>query len=341
MIAVIGGSRWIVWHIVTIIYLLIPASSWSAPFVSPKPLSRKESSALKRLRFDPHPETLTRQMHFITSDEKRHDYFRKSIENLGGVLVGVGTDQNYTLAAWARSKILILMDFDDLIPSLHRAYRVAFLNARTPQAFLNMFSPAKQEIMVKLLKAEYKKEKQRKRSVWAYTYSRKKIFERLPRVRDRYTALGVPTFLNNQRHYRYITTLYRSGRVFMVRGDLTGDKTMRDIARILKQLNRTVRVFYISNCEQYFEFDELFRKNMRRLPVDNKSVLLRTRAWRGTTEDGKERINYTYITQPYENYRAWLKRTWVKNVHQLVPGHLLSEDNPHITLTEMPKDTHR
>lgn len=336
-----SGSRWIVWFIVATIHLLTPVSLWSAPFVSLRPLSPKARSALKRLRFDPHPEALTRQMHFITSDEKRHDYFRKSIEDLGGVLVGVGTDQNYTLAAWAHSEILILMDFDDLIPSLHRAYRVAFLNAKTPRDFLNMFSPSKQETMIKLLEAEYTKEKQRKRSVWAYTYSRRKIFERLPRVRERYNSLGVPTFLNNQSHYTYIATLYRAGRVFMVRGDLTGDKTMRDIARILKHLNRTVRVFYISNCEQYFEFNEFFRKNMRRLPVDKKSVLLRTRAWRGVTENGKERIHYTYITQPYENYRAWLKRTWVKNVHQLVPGHLLSKEKPHITLTEMPKDTHR
>jgi hypothetical protein len=38
----------------------------------------------------------------------------------------------------------------------------------------------------------------------------------------------------------------------------------------------TVRVVYLSNAEQFFDYTPEFIRNMRSLPVDDRSVLLRT-----------------------------------------------------------------
>ena len=49
-------------------------------------------AAFSAIEPDPHPEKLTRDSHYWVSDEQRHDLFRESITNLGGIFIGLGTD---------------------------------------------------------------------------------------------------------------------------------------------------------------------------------------------------------------------------------------------------------
>ena len=87
---------------------------------------------------DPKPDKLTRNSHYWVSDEKRHDLFREAIADKGGVFIGLGTDQNYLMAAWAKPEVLIPLDFDQMVVYLHYAFRVAFLNAKTPKQFIEL-----------------------------------------------------------------------------------------------------------------------------------------------------------------------------------------------------------
>jgi hypothetical protein len=70
--------------------------------------------------------------------------------------------------------------------------------------------------------------------------------------------------------------LYRARRVVSRTGDLTGTETLRATGKAMKDLSLTVRVVYFSNAEQFFKYTPEFIRNMRSLPVDEKSVVVRT-----------------------------------------------------------------
>ena len=57
------------------------------------------------------------------------------IGGLGGAYIGVATDQNYTMAAAARSELLFLMDYDAEVGRIHRIYHAFMAEAATPAEF--------------------------------------------------------------------------------------------------------------------------------------------------------------------------------------------------------------
>ena len=95
-------------------------------------------SLFQSLPRDPAPEEITRNQHYWISNEQRLDLFHDPIKDLGGVYVGVGSDQNYLHAGWAKTEVLVLMDFDQKIVDLHGVYRVAFLHASTKEQFTKL-----------------------------------------------------------------------------------------------------------------------------------------------------------------------------------------------------------
>ena len=78
-------------------------------------------------------------MHYTRSNETRHYLFKSPINEIGGIHVGVGAEQNYIFAGWSKPKVMILMDFDQWIVDLHRAYSVMFAKAETPDAFIELW----------------------------------------------------------------------------------------------------------------------------------------------------------------------------------------------------------
>lgn len=49
------------------------------------------------------------------SNEDRLDLLIPHVQNLGNVYVGVGSEQNLTIAAWAKSDFIYLMDFTQIV----------------------------------------------------------------------------------------------------------------------------------------------------------------------------------------------------------------------------------
>ena len=49
------------------------------------------------------------------------------------------SDSGRRVAGWARPEVLVLMDFDIYITWLHKAYRVAFEEAKTPDAMIALW----------------------------------------------------------------------------------------------------------------------------------------------------------------------------------------------------------
>src|SRR5262249_34716556 len=77
-------------------------------------------------------------------------------------------------------------------------------------------------------------------------------------------------------HYRYIRLLYRQGRIQSVKGNLLTRVAMPAIAASANKLGVPIRVFYTSNADDHWEINDRYRQNLLDLPLDERSVLLRT-----------------------------------------------------------------
>ncbi len=310
----------------------------SAPMSSPtlSLLTSEERSALKMIRADPPPEEIVRNSHYWVSNEHNHQLWLPFIRGIGGAFVGVGTDQNYLLAGWAKSNLLILMDFDQEISNLHETYAFFFSISETPKMLIDRwsraygedsarklaehFKPIAQELATREASKKGLSEKRSvsyiKRRVKRYIKRRVKIFKRtrgllwrrLTKTRKKYVALKIPTFLDDQAQYDHIRSLWATGRVIAIRGDLTADYTMLDLAEALRTLGETLNVLYLSNAEQYFPLTPTYRRNLIHLPWGATSYALRTMGWRSLgffDEDEK----YHYNVQSGPNLVTWMKES--------------------------------
>lgn len=273
--------------------------------------------AFSQLRIDPPPPELNRKSHFVVSDERHHELFRETVTDLGGIYIGVGTDQNYTLAAWAKPEVIIMMDFDMLIPKVHQLYRLAFLNAEGADDFIDMWG-AKDDRLKTFMEKEWTDADELKAVQRAHRISRALVHGKLRRLQRFMKTEKIDHFLTDPAQFQWIVEMFRNNRVYMVRGDLTGDLTVLDIAEAAKKANLPVRVLYVSNAEAYFRpYPPSYLRNMAALPMDDRSVLLRTMGFR---PDWSPDPLYEYNIQTGENFQLWMNKMTAGSVRTLVRG---------------------
>ena len=72
-------------------------------------------------------------------------------------------------------------------------------------------------------------------------------------------------------------------------------------------------MLYLSNAEEYWErLPQPFRANLRALPVDERSLVLRTLL---TWEKNRD---YRYNAQPARNYRRWLAVPDLRSIYDVI-----------------------
>ena len=283
--------------------------------------------ALASIRPDPAPKEITRGIHYVVSNEKKHYLWRPHVEHLGGIAIGVGAEQNYMLAGWARPEVLILMDFDGYIPWLHLAYAAAFHHAKTPAEMVALWRESGRRTLVELVEARYDRPTARnvKRAI-KHAWS---VGAHLARIRRDYRDRGIPCFLTAQNQYDHIRDLTRRGRVLAIRGDLTGERTMADIAAVSQELDLPVRVVYLSNAEYYFPFRAgRYRDNMSGLPYDPRSLVLRTWPRRGN--------EYRYYEQRGVDFVTWLEHGTARDASALVKHAAVRSEGDDRILASLP-----
>jgi len=272
----------------------------------PGPLDPEVARALRQVPYDPLPKQLSADAHFVVSDEKAHWVFRPAVAGLGGALVGVGTDPNYLFAGWAGSELLVLLDFDQVVVDVHAIYRLAFLHNPDIPSFLSAWSPARAREMEDRIREGVASEEDRARILRAFRIARNLIDWRLRGIRKEYRKQGVRTFLDDPDQYRHLRGLFLAERVFAIRGDLTGRKAVREVGRILREARIPLRIYYPSNAEKYFECSPDYRENMRSLPFDDRSVVVRTAGGWGPPENSPDGF-YTYLAQRGPDFLAWME----------------------------------
>ena len=88
------------------------------------------------------------------------------------------------------------------------------------------------------------------------------------------------SYLATEADYRFIKSLQDRHLVIPVVGDLSGEHALAAIGRLVAERGEKVSAFYTSNVEQYLMRDgvsfDRFAANVRRLPRDQRSVIIRS-----------------------------------------------------------------
>jgi hypothetical protein len=83
-------------------------------------------------------------------------------------------------------------------------------------------------------------------------------------------------YLETEERYKYVREMQQKNLIIPLVADFGGPKTIKEIAKYLKDHGATVSAFYISNVEDYLDKTWTnYRENLAALPADDATVLIR------------------------------------------------------------------
>ncbi len=273
-------------------------------------------SGFQKLPADPPPAEITRGAHYWIGNEDRMDIFADDAKDRGGVHVGVGAEQNWLLVGWSKPEIAVMMDFDQSIVDLQRVYFVAFQLATTKEEFKALWLDKTRKGLRDGVKAAYDGVDE-KGALAALDVARWSIERRFAKLETQLAARGLPWFLTDDAQYKTCHDLVVGGRAFAVRGDLTANKTLTAIGAAATTAGLKVRTLYLSNAEQYFMYKKQVRANYKALPVDDKTVVMRTHGWRSLAW-AKDGNSYHYNVQTGPSLHAFVDSSLVWDARQML-----------------------
>jgi hypothetical protein len=249
------------------------------------------------------------------TNEDRLEIYEPHIKGIGGGYFGVGSIQNFTLAAWARSEYIWLMDFTHIVVAANKIHTAFLKRLKTPAEHREMWDKKKSLVAVdKILDEEFKgnpelafiKASYRKAS--PYLQATFKILDKVQKKRP------YRFWLNDQEQYDYLKKLAMENRIRALRGDLNGEITVRGIAASARKMGVPMRILYYSNAEEYFRgYKPTFKASFGQMPVDEKSLVVRTISfdktrfrWAADSELSTDR-GFHYSLQPAAEFLEQLK----------------------------------
>lgn len=214
--------------------------------------------------------------HYLWSNERRHDLFFDDLRSLGGGYIGVGADQNYSLAAAARADRVWLVDLDAEVIYLHHLYLALVARAPTAAEFLRLLGSAREPQVAAALVARGLDERQQQGALEIFRAHQTLLRRKLERTASYFPGGAAANWLNDPALYQHLRQLVESGRIVARLGDLNGPRTMQQIGEEAERDEVPVRVLYLSNAESWFRYNSRFVRNLSALPIDERSVVLRT-----------------------------------------------------------------
>jgi hypothetical protein len=280
------------------------------------PLTPTQRAVFLRPRADPPPEVFggvteaRHGQHYVTGNEQTLDAFHAAIDGLGGGYLGVGAEQGYLLIGLSRAELAWLVDYDPAVVDMHAVHQTLMAAAATPEEFLALWHRPQRDAALALLRVADRGDGRR---VELYRQYRSRVARRLDEIAARMLTAGVPSFLTDAADYAHVRGLLAAGRVRALTADLTQRGALPQIARASRELGVPLRVVYLSNAEEYWErLSPEFRANLRGLPVDDSSLVLRTLlSW-------EKNRDYRYNAQPARLYRRWLAYPEVRSIYDVI-----------------------
>ena len=285
--------------------LLVCGATWAGSAEQALALD-EEARHWASVRREAPPRRLVLGQHFLTSNEAHLDLFYSDLpKESGGLMLGVGTDQNLVLAGWARPERVVIVDFDQWVVEMFWLYKLALSKADGPRRFIELWSPESQVNMRRWIReSEPKDASHRKLLLTVFRIARKQVYHRLKMLERKYAASSTPCLLNDLSQYRYVAHLFATDRWTAVRANFKGRRTLQDIAHTARRHQRSFKLVYLSNIEDYLSYTPQFKANIAALPCSDDAVLLRTSAHRDKVV--KMRFHWAYITQSVSHFKGWL-----------------------------------
>lgn len=238
---------------------------------------------------------------YILSNEWGHRLFFPHVRGLGGVLVGVGADQTYTMAAASGAEMIVAVDYDPTVRLVHRMYSALLEGTASPDALLARFEEDAEEETAAQIASRLEGDPDRRAVVRLYRRYRNRLSVYLDNLRRWRHG---DTWLNDDAMFAHVRALHAAGRVIPRTGDVTGATTMRAVGDAIRRMGLTVRTVYFSNAEMFFPNTPRFVANVRNLPTDERTVLLRT-VHHDRLPDARFG-RWHYVVQPFGDYLARL-----------------------------------
>lgn len=253
----------------------------------PSPPTRAQIEILHRLRSDTFqgklcPVRNSSRAHcrdprsYVRTNEGRTFLFAPYIRGLRGGFAGVGADGSYTFVAHAKSEWVWLFDHDPTIVRLHFLLRAFILASPSSARFVARFRPGNKDRSVRLLRQYYHDGEALDEITYVYTKYRAELYEHYRTSVRPSKAFGDFGWLRNPQAYAYIRALYQQDRIALLYGDLLQTQAMQSIGESARGLGTSIRIYYPSNAEEYWDFTRNYRLNVRALPFDSRSVVIRS-----------------------------------------------------------------
>ncbi|HEY8374974.1 MAG TPA: hypothetical protein VIK91_00740, partial [Nannocystis sp.] len=250
---------------------------------------------------------LTNGTHYFASNERDLDLVASAVQDLCGVVVAVGADPGYLLAAWADAEALVLIDLDPAIVRLHHIYRAFFAAAEGPEAFRRLWSTAGRDEARAIVGASGQ-DGEAEALLEVFEAAQPAVERRLAELERRMAAAGQAWLLSDPRLYARVAGLVRAGKVIALRGDFTRAGVVHEVGTLLRAAGLRVGLLYLSNIEQYFLYTPGFRANVAALPLDGGQVL--------RTLPGRP-AGFEYIFQQGGHFQTWAARPAVRSVYRI------------------------
>ena len=279
------------------------------PVVAEPGLAPLDAAARAVLAAGAEERIISRREHFTVSNEYRHDLWFPYLRGLGGVHVGVASDQNYTLMAVAGSEIGYLIDLDRDVVRLHRSYMALIAASPDPEGFLGRFDAGAQAETLALIEAGLADMPADDRAA-----AKKFVVDHREALRAYLGEVRAPsehhagTWLSDPELYEHMREMVAGGRLRPINGNLAGKTAMKTIAAGARALGLPVKTFYLSNAEEYLSYTAAFVDNVRALPGDAGSVVLRTihDRFTGWEDCGQDDRRWNYQVQPLADFQERL-----------------------------------
>lgn len=257
--------------------------------------------------------------HYPVSNEMRIDLFRPYLEDLKGGYVGVGTDQNLTFIAWAKSDVAWLVDFDPVVVGVNRIHIFFLSRSPTYSDYLKLWDRSKKQKAESytLILDHFKNDPDLavvKQSWRVAQQGYNDVPMRLKELNHMTEKFGLKSFHNDPAQYQHLHRMAKEGRILALPGDLRGSHTIQGVSEAAKRLGLPIQVLYMSNAEEYFMNPPGFRKNILSFPSTQDSVVVRTltnlvRSKFGYPEGEKypKDFPFHYNLQPLSVMKEWMK----------------------------------
>ncbi|MFN2564063.1 MAG: hypothetical protein ABR499_03520 [Gemmatimonadaceae bacterium] len=118
------------------------------------------------------------------------------------------------------------------------------------------------------------------------------------------------SYLSSEADYRFLKSLQDRNLVIPVVGDLAGEHALVSIGQLIAERGEKISAFYTSNVEQYLMRDgvsfDRFAANLRRLPRDSRSVIIRSYFGGGFYRQHPNTVPGYYSTQLLQTLESFV-----------------------------------